>query len=84
MPSTVGPYDTYVMEADSLSGPFRLISYMPKFGQQAYFVSFPSAWMNGSEMVMTFSANFACVSGGCLPNILNCGYGANLLPIKLK
>ena len=35
LPSTVGPYDTYVLESPALTGPFRLVSYMPKFGQQA-------------------------------------------------
>lgn len=35
LPSTVGPYDTYVLEAPALTGPFKLVSYMPKFGQQA-------------------------------------------------
>jgi len=86
MPSTVGPYDTYLMEAPSLSGPFEMISYLPKFGQQAYFVSFPSLWIDdddGTKMVMTFSANFACVTGGCLPNVKRAGYGANCLPVEL-
>lgn len=36
LPSTVGPYDTWVLEAESLQGPFKLVSYMPRFGQQAY------------------------------------------------
>lgn len=46
LPSTVGPYDTWVVETPSLtSGPFSLVSYMPRFGQQAYFVSFPSRFL---------------------------------------
>ena len=54
---------------------------MPKFGQQAYFVSFPSRFLakSGKEAVMTFSANFACKTGGCEPNIEGAGYGANML-----
>lgn len=85
LPSTVGPYDTYVIEAPSLTaGPFKLVSYMPKFGQQAYFVSFPSRFLGPGkyEAVMAFSANFACKTGGCKPNIRNAGYGANLLPVQ--
>jgi hypothetical protein len=31
--------------------------------------------------VMTFSANFACKTGGCEPNIEGAGYGANMLPV---
>ena len=50
-----------------------------------YFVSFPSRFFRGEEKeaVMVFSANFACKTGGCEPNIAGAGYGANLLPVKL-
>jgi hypothetical protein len=83
LPSTVGPYDTYVLEAPTLFGPFKLVSYMPRFGQQAYFVSFPSKFLGpGRDALMAFSANFACKTGGCQPNILGAGYGANLLPVR--
>jgi hypothetical protein len=34
------------------------------------------------DAVLTFSANFACRTEGCAPNILNAGYGANLLPVR--
>jgi len=85
LPSTVGPYDTWVLEAPTLTGPFRLVSYMPRFGQQAYFVSFPSRFLGpGKDAVMAFSANFACRTGGCEPNIQGAGYGANLLPVRLE
>ena len=89
-----GPFDTYILEAPALTGPFALVTYMPKFGMQAYFVSLPSAWMgmvgevtaehgtDGHDAVLTFSANFACHIEGCAPNILNAGYGANLLPVR--
>jgi hypothetical protein len=86
MPSTDGPYDTYVLETPSLTaGPFHLVSYMPRFGQQAYFVSIPSRFLGpaGSrEAIMTFSANFNCKTGGCQPNIGGAEYGANLLPVR--
>ena len=36
------------------------------------------------DAVLTFSANFACRTEGCAPNILNAGYGANLLPVRLS
>jgi hypothetical protein len=37
LPSTVGPYDTWILESPSLTeGEFSLVSYMPRFGQQAY------------------------------------------------
>ena len=95
-----GPFDTYILEAPTLTGPFSLVTYMPRFGMQAYFVSLPSAWMgvlvdgesgmaatiehgtDEHDAVLTFSANFAYHIEGCAPNILNAGYGANLLPVR--
>ena len=75
-----------MLETPSLTdGPFSLVSYMPRFGQQAYFVSFPSCFFGppGSrEAVMSFSANFQCKTGNCEPNIIGANYGANLLPIR--
>lgn len=89
LPSTVGPYDTYILETPSLTrGPFSLVSYMPRFGQQAYFVSFPSRFLGAADTsgskdaVMVFSANFACKVEGCHQNIPGVGYGASLLPIR--
>lgn len=86
LPSTVGPYDTYILETPSLTaGPFSLVSYMPRFGQQAYFVSLPSRFLSfdgNATAVLTFSANFACKTGGCAPNIAGATYGATLLPIS--
>ena len=88
LPSTVGPYDTWVLETPSLTaGPFALVSYMPRFGQQAYFVSFPSRFIGppgSKEAVLAFSANFACKTMGCHPNIHGATYGANLLPIRFN
>ena len=93
LPSTVGPYDTWVLEAASLTASsFKLVAYLPRFGQQAYFVSFPSRFLgtgkgasasaSAREAVMAFSANFACKTGGCEPNIRGASYGANLLPVR--
>ena len=31
-PSMVGPFDTYILEGDTLTGPFSLVAYMPQFG----------------------------------------------------
>lgn len=58
---------------------------MPRFGQQAYFVSFPSCFFGppgSKQAVMAFSANFQCKTGGCEPNIGGATYGANLLPVQ--
>ena len=84
-PSAIsGPYDTVILEAPSLTGPFSTVSMLPSFGAQAYFVSLPSAWLDadGGGGVLTFSANYHCVSFSCAPNIKGAGYGATLLPIR--
>ena len=39
-------------------------------------------FLDEHDAVLTFSANFACRTEGCAPNILNAGYGANLLPVR--
>jgi hypothetical protein len=40
-----GPYNTLLLEADALTGPYRLVTYMSKFGEQAYFVNIPSRFI---------------------------------------
>ena len=84
MPSTVGTYDTYVMISKDIIGTngMKRITYMPQFGQEIYFVSIPSMWLNATHGVMTFSANFACGAGRCHSNLKGASYGANLLPIE--
>lgn len=54
---TVGTFDTYILEADAaaivgpnprpmLSVPWRLVTFMRKFGEQAYFVNIPSKFVS--------------------------------------
>ena len=33
--STVGPFDTYFLESDSITGPFTMVSYLAQFGPEA-------------------------------------------------
>jgi hypothetical protein len=57
------------VHADSLTGPFRMVSYWQAFGPQAYFVGMPTAFAakavttdsNGTkalEVSLSYSANF--------------------------
>lgn len=41
-----GPYDTYLLEADSLTGPWKLLTHLEHFGEQAYFVNIPSRFVD--------------------------------------
>jgi hypothetical protein len=45
-------------------------------------VSEAGASAGTDSAVMAFSANFACKTGGCIPNIPGAEYGAVLLPIQ--
>lgn len=58
---TSATMDTWVAEADTLTGPWRLVTYMAKFGQQAYFVNLPSKFVSadGRRGWLCYSANYA-------------------------
>jgi hypothetical protein len=59
--TSTGTYDTMILEADALTGPWRLIHYLPQFGRQAYFVNIPSKFISadGRTMWLCYSANFS-------------------------
>lgn len=54
---TQGPYHTYFMESKSLTGPWKLRTYMKAFGEQAYFVNIPSKFISndGKKMWLSYS-----------------------------
>jgi len=41
-----GPNDTYILEAQRLTGPWKLITYMRGFGEEAYFVNIPAKFIS--------------------------------------
>jgi hypothetical protein len=53
--------NTYVLEAETLVGPWRLVTYMKNFGEQAYFVNLPSKFIgpDGRTAWLCYSGNFA-------------------------
>jgi hypothetical protein len=53
--------NTYALEAPELTGPWRLVTYMKDFGQQAYFVNLPSKFISadGRTAWLCYSGNFA-------------------------
>lgn len=57
---TVSRFHTYILEADTLAGPWRLVVYMRNFGEQAYFVNIPSKFISadGRTMWLLYAANF--------------------------
>ena len=58
--NTIGKYNTYILESPQITGPWRLVTYMRNFGEQAYFVNFPSKFISkdGRTLWMSYSANF--------------------------
>ena len=53
--------DSYILEADEITGPWRLVSYMKHFGEQGYFLNFPSKFIgkDGYTCWLCYSGNFA-------------------------
>lgn len=74
-PYTNKQFDTYFLESDAMTGPFKLVHYMNEFGPEAYFVNIPSSFMDTAtasttgagpsasstaiNAFLSYSANFA-------------------------
>jgi hypothetical protein len=59
--NTCAKMHTYILEADRLTGPWRMVTFMKDFGQQSYFVNIPSKFIgaDGRSAWLCYSANFA-------------------------
>lgn len=57
---TIKRMNSYVLEAESLLGPWRMAAYLDCFGEQGYFLNFPSKFVasDGSRAWLCYSANF--------------------------
>lgn len=64
--NTVSRYNTYLLESDRLTGPWRLVTYLKNFGEQAYFVNVPSKFIgaDGRTLWLCFAGNFSSGWGG--------------------
>lgn len=58
---TVAKMTSYILEADTITGPWRIVVYMKDFGEQAYFLNFPSKFVSddGRTLWLCYSANFS-------------------------
>ena len=58
---TVAKMTSYILEADAVTGPWRMVSYMKDFGEQGYFLNFPSKFISpdGRTLWLCYSANFS-------------------------
>ncbi len=84
--NTCARMSTYVLESNSLTGPWRLVTYMKNFGEQGYFVNLPSKFIanDGLTAWLCYSGNFAPNWNGekIQPNPPDTRYGLNLLQIQ--
>jgi len=58
--NTISRFNTYILESDAITGPWRLVVFMKNFGEQAYFVNFPSKFIGGDgrDAWLLYAANF--------------------------
>jgi hypothetical protein len=58
---TVGKMNSYILESDKITGPWKLVTYMKAFGEQGYFLNFPSKFISkdGLTLWLCYSANFS-------------------------
>lgn len=64
--NTVSRYNTYLLESNQITGPWKLVSYLRHFGEQAYFVNLPSKFIgaDGRILWLCFAGNFSSGWGG--------------------
>lgn len=58
---TCARMNSYILEADAITGPWRLVTYMKDFGQQGYFLNLPTKFISadGRTAWLCYSGNFA-------------------------
>ncbi len=57
---TTAKMNSYILESDDITGPYKLVTYMRDFGEQAYFLNFPSKFISedGRTAWLCYSSNF--------------------------
>jgi hypothetical protein len=57
---TTKTMDTYILESETITGPWKRVAYFDDFGPMAYFVNIPSKFVSddGKTMWLCYSANF--------------------------
>ncbi len=84
---TFAKMSSYILESEKLTGPWRLVTYLKDFGEQAYFLNFPSKFISkdGRTAWLCYSANFArdWNNNKILPKPPGSRYGLVLQEVKL-
>jgi len=86
--NTISTYNSYILESDKVTGPWKLVTFMERFGQQAYFLNIPSKFISedGTKMWLCYSANFTngYLGTGWEPNPPGGRYGMCLHEFQLN
>jgi hypothetical protein len=63
--NTISTFNTYILESDRVTGPWKRVTFMESFGEQAYFVNIPSKFISadGRTFWLSYSANFSNLGG---------------------
>ena len=77
---TISRFQTYILESELVTGPWKLVVYMQSFGEQGYFVNLPFISADGRTAWLCYAANF---KRGQSPNPPGSGYGMVLQEIQL-
>lgn len=84
---TVAAMNSYILEADVITGPWRMVAYLRRFGEQAYFLNLPSKFISrdGRTLWLAYSANFSSGWNGLALAVNPPGgrYGLSLHEIRL-
>jgi hypothetical protein len=85
--NTVSYFNTYILESDRITGPWKMVSYLRHFGEQAYFVNIPSKFIgaDGRTLWLCYAANFSQGWNGIrfYPKPPGSRYGMCLQEVKL-
>jgi hypothetical protein len=87
--NTISKFNTYILESDHITGPWKLVVYMRAFGEQAYFVNIPSKFISkdGRTVWLCYAANFSNGNPNWnthyRDNPPGSGYGMSLQEVKL-
>jgi len=79
--------NSYILEADDITGPFRMVTYMKRFGHQGYFLTFPSKFIgpDGRTAWLSYSANFhkSYFANRTIADPMGSRYAWNLQQVRL-
>lgn len=58
--NTISKYNTYILESEDVTGPWKMVAYLKNFGEAAYFVNIPSKFISsdGCTIWLCYSANW--------------------------